>query len=662
MDAEGMRQRVEQLKRQHKAVAKRVSELVLQKHPDYAQELQRVMQLQRSLLEAFKISKAARMSLRTAAHTNLHSSIKVLLCRRRQHRLQSLEATLGQTRALCNADKRLKDLLEEENFAAAIQLCQDGCSAHVRGLACVKELAAKLQDTVVMTEESLDQAMCRMAASGFNYTLYDRIQKAYSLLGKSQSAFDQLHMHFTSTLHNAAFQIVLGYTQLGSSTTAENFQRQQYQHLCSQLPPELYLPCLSDLCKSVWEILKNFYQVLQYHHASNASSASTDQQQQQLSSSAAAYLTQKLAQAPGKLWQDVQSKIRIYLQSAGGASLHRELRFEHAIRMLHLVNRLVSESIRKQILAFFRAYHSGRMETLRMFLENEAWQPVPVKSSFSLADLHEFAPFRSRLLQAARLRQLNSTSASGEISDTASGSSSTTFFDRLDENPFEFTTEENCVEDFFATPDAAISNNGDGSNQQAKRRSSADSEEAEDEDNDQLLRAHHIDEDTGRPVIVTSASSAAAAPPSNSSSRLNSPSVSAAVANGGRASAGIESVTSQLHRQPRPASAGPLITNTLLEVLRLLGRYTQMIHLLKPIAFDVALRMTQLAEYYIYTVYWFYARDNIELAQSCLTSKLSNCLLRIGDQLIQHARLEEDGHTASASASPSTVVSAAVQS
>ncbi|PAA60945.1 hypothetical protein BOX15_Mlig019331g2 [Macrostomum lignano] len=683
MDAEGMRQRVEQLKRQHKAVAKRVSELVLQKHPDYAQELQRVMQLQRSLLEAFKISKAARMSLRTAAHTNLHSSIKVLLCRRRQHRLQSLEATLGQTRALCNADKRLKDLLEEENFAAAIQLCQECQKAAAlpmyRGLACVKELAAKLQDTVVMTEESLDQAMCRMAASGFNYTLYDRIQKAYSLLGKSQSAFDQLHMHFTSTLHNAAFQIVLGYTQLGSSTTAENFQRQQYQQLCSQLPPELYLPCLSDLCKSVWEILKNFYQVLQYHHANNASSASTgpdQQQQQQLSSSAAAYLTQKLAQAPGKLWQDVQSKIRIYLQSAGGASLHRELRFEHAIRMLHLVNRLVSvgqefcgaaspalqESIRKQILAFFRAYHSGRMETLRMFLENEEWQPVPVKSSFSLADLHEFAPFRSRLLQAARLRQLNSTSASGEISDTASGSSSTTFFDRLDENPFEFTTEEDCVEDFFATPDAAISNNGDGSNQQAKRRSSADSEEAEDEDNDQLLRAHHIDEDTGRPVIVTSASSAVAAPPSNSSSRLNSPSVSAAVANGGRASAGIESVTSQLHRQPRPASAGPLITNTLLEVLRLLGRYTQMIHLLKPIAFDVALRMTQLAEYYIYTVYWFYARDNIELAQSCLTSKLSNCLLRIGDQLIQHARLEEDGHAASASASPSTVVSAAVQS
>uniref|UniRef100_A0A1I8IN74 Vps54_N domain-containing protein n=1 Tax=Macrostomum lignano TaxID=282301 RepID=A0A1I8IN74_9PLAT len=302
MDAEGMRQRVEQLKRQHKAVAKRVSELVLQKHPDYAQELQRVMQLQRSLLEAFKISKAARMSLRTAAHTNLHSSIKVLLCRRRQHRLQSLEATLGQTRALCNADKRLKDLLEEENFAAAIQLCQECQKAAAlpmyRGLACVKELAAKLQDTVVMTEESLDQAI---------------------LLGKSQSAFDQLHMHFTSTLHNAAFQIVLGYTQLGSSTTAENFQRQQYQQLCSQLPPELYLPCLSDLCKSVWEILKNFYQVLQYHHANNASSASTgpdQQQQQQLSSSAAAYLTQKLAQAPGKLWQDVQSKIRIYLQSA----------------------------------------------------------------------------------------------------------------------------------------------------------------------------------------------------------------------------------------------------------------------------------------------------------------------------------------------------------
>uniref|UniRef100_A0A1I8FQS5 Vps54_N domain-containing protein n=1 Tax=Macrostomum lignano TaxID=282301 RepID=A0A1I8FQS5_9PLAT len=405
------------------------------------------------------------------------------------------------------------------------------------------------------------------------------------------------------------FKFVLGYTQRWPALPRLRTSRDSsYQQLCSQLPPELYLPCLSDLCKSVWEILKNFYQVLQYHHANNASSASTgpdQQQQQQLSSSAAAYLTQKLAQAPGKLWQD----------SAGGASLHRELRFEHAIRMLHLVNRLVSvgqefcgaaspalqESIRKQILAFFRAYHSGRMETLRMFLflENEEWQPVPVKSSFSLADLHEFAPFRSLLrvcCQAARLRQLNSTSASGEISDTASGSSSTTFFDRLDENPFEFTTEEDCVEDFFATPDAAISNNGDGSNQQAKRRSSADSEEAEDEDNDQLLRARTTSMRTrGRPVIVTSASSAVAAPPSNSSSRLNSPSVSAAVANGGSSIRGnrVRDLAAASAAKARIGRAAD--HQHLLEVLRLLGRYTQMIHLLKPIAFDVALRMTQLA-------------------------------------------------------------------
>ncbi len=43
---------------------------------------------------------------------------------------------------------------------------------------------------------------------------------------------DQLHMHFTSAIHNTAFTIVLGYVELCSGKGDTTFQKRQYSDLC----------------------------------------------------------------------------------------------------------------------------------------------------------------------------------------------------------------------------------------------------------------------------------------------------------------------------------------------------------------------------------------------------------------------------------------------
>ncbi|CAF0822150.1 unnamed protein product [Adineta steineri] len=50
-----------------------------------------------------------------------------------------------------------------------------------------------------------------------------------------------------------------------------------------------------------------------------------------------------------------------------------------------------------------------------------------------------------------------------------------------------------------------------------------------------------------------------------------------------------------------------IVTNTTLNVIRLFGRYMKMIEMLKPIAFDVIICMTQFFDYYLYTVYPLFA-------------------------------------------------------
>lgn len=58
-----------------------------------------------------------------------------------------------------------------------------------------------------------------------------------------------------------------------------------------------------------------------------------------------------------------------------------------------------------------------------------------------------------------------------------------------------------------------------------------------------------------------------------------------------------------------------IITNTTLSIMRLYGKYLHMMHLLKSIAYDVAVCMCQLFEYYFYTIYVFFISDNVRTSR-----------------------------------------------
>lgn len=75
--------------------------------------------------------------------------------------------------------------------------------------------------------------------SHFDSDHYSKVQAAYRLLGKTQMAMDQLHMHFASAIHNAALSVVYGYVELcsgaaqaESSAGGNTFHKKQYKQLC----------------------------------------------------------------------------------------------------------------------------------------------------------------------------------------------------------------------------------------------------------------------------------------------------------------------------------------------------------------------------------------------------------------------------------------------
>ena len=47
----------------------------------------------------------------------------------------------------------------------------------------------------------------------------------------------------------------------------------------------------------------------------------------------------------------------------------------------------LQDSLKQQSLNFFKTHHQVRLDELRMFLENEAWEMCPVKSNFQITQL-----------------------------------------------------------------------------------------------------------------------------------------------------------------------------------------------------------------------------------------------------------------------------------
>lgn len=596
------------LGRQLQVVSKRVSELILQNHPAYAVELERVMELQRTLQAASTICVSGRSQLHHARESFTVASLGLLANYRKRQQLVALLKSLRTIKTLQRTDLRLRELLEEEDYSGAIQLCLEcqKAASTFRHYKCISELSSKLQDTLEMIEEQLDVALSKIC-SGFDVTHYEKVQNAYRLLGKTQTAMDQLHMHFASAIHNTAFTIVLGYVELCSGAAGSNFQKRQYPDLCTHITSESFTPCLLDLCKALWGVMRSYYQTMQWHETHDQDcTQQSDAGEVVEATFNRRYVMQKMEYGRGRIWQDVQQKVKTFVLATDLA----HFKLEEFIHVLDLINRMIKigeefcgskseglqDSLKQQSLNYFKNHHRARLDELRMFLENEAWELCPVKSNFNILQLMEFRFMRNLKSKDLLSLVINSNSDAGSkvtLDPSETEGESQGYFQRYAEegSPFEGQQEEEENEDVF-------SGTGDTEGYGDSDSDSDIPDELKQDYIDELTGETHSYKNTGRHHSLSSSST-----------------------------------QGRLHRSTS-RSVGPILTNTTINVLRVVGKYLQMISVLHPIAFDVISCMSQLFDYYLYTVFSFFATDGISPEDRTINNRLSMTLRRIHDNLI----------------------------
>ncbi|XP_025921144.1 syndetin isoform X3 [Apteryx rowi] len=506
----------DKLKQQQAAVSKKVADLILEKQPAYVKELERVTSLQTGLQLAAVICTDGRRHLNIAKEGFTQASLGLLANQRKRQLLVGLLKSLRTIKTLQRTDVRLSEMLE--------------------------------------------------------------------------TAMDQLHMHFTQAIHNTVFQVVLGYVELCAGNTDTKFQKLQYKDLCTHITSDSYIPCLADLCKALWEVMLSYYQTMQWHETRDQDEAETVSSVSDGSNVTGteensfdrSYVKKKLEHGLSRIWQDVQLKVKTYLL---GTDLSN-FKYDDFIFVLDIISRLMQvgeefcgsksevlqESIRKQSVNYFKTYHRTRLEELRMFLENETWELCPVKSSFSILQLHEFK----------FMEQSRSPSVSPSKQPASAISTAATLFEQYCSggNPFEIqaNSKDDETEDVLAS-------NGYESDEQEK---SAYQEYDSDSDVPEELKRDYVDEQTG--------------------------------------DAPVKSVSRETLRSRKRSDYNlnkvnaPILTNTTLNVVRLVGKYMQMMNILKPIAFDVIHFMSQLFDYYLYAVYTFFGRNDMPIQSSSLST------------------------------------------
>jgi hypothetical protein len=366
------------------------------------------------MINSLFIISQARNNLTTA-------SLGLLAHYRRQHHLMKITKSLKTIQTLGKMNERVQELLAEQSYAAAIQLIVEGqhVASTYKHFNCVAQLSSRLQDTMEFAEEQLDVGLSK-SCKEFDSNQYGKLQLAFALLGKQSAALDQLNLHFASGLHQETLLLLQKYAELSclnltSATDTDlklstEYHKFQFHELCKCIDSKLYVTCLCELSTCLWKITVNYNQIHQWH---------TDHLQFESDPVPTALFEQKLQHGRARLWQDVQMKIRTLLSSFDVWHLSTD----ELLDMLDIVETLVEmgkqfcqsnsevlrESVRQQSINYFRGFHRGKLDELRVFLENESWEQCPVRSNFNVFHLIEF-----RFLNQSKLSFSNFEAPSNE--------------------------------------------------------------------------------------------------------------------------------------------------------------------------------------------------------------------------------------------------------
>ncbi|XP_018653301.1 hypothetical protein Smp_051000 [Schistosoma mansoni] len=336
------------LDRQNKAVSRRVSELVLEKHPQYEAELKGVLSLQSDNWETLCMCREIRKSI--------HSKLKA-------------------------SELRIDEKLDSE--------LQRSC----------EHFDEKSYSTVQRAFELL----------GSTQTTFAQLQMHYVAAIQRKSFYlVQFHVHSASQSDTSGNKIITNYSypelcqssetypSASSHTKHKSFTSNSLLSNSKYHKPKLKVDnndrddivVTTEIDQDSSTVTKSYVNINNDHGCDP-----------QLARQWHDYVTCKLDSGRSRIWSEIISRIEPILNLV--SQFARDMTFDQIASLLSTINHFVHigeefcecspnellEALRISIQKYFKDFHRKHMDRLKMFLENETWKICPVKHSFTVMDL-----------------------------------------------------------------------------------------------------------------------------------------------------------------------------------------------------------------------------------------------------------------------------------
>lgn len=368
-----------------------------------------------------------------------------------------------------------------------------------------------------------------------------------------------------------------------------------------------------------------YYQVALWHHNIKPPKVHGTEAEAEIEQNY--YVQQKFKTGYSRIWNDIQSKLSIFLSTS--QTLYT-LKYEQFIQVLSIVQRLrkvgmefcnepstlLMESMKSQSVQFFHRYHKTCLDEIRLFLDHEAWMPV---HSFSdLTQLQEFNAVKTSLQRFMRKDQnkMNSKSSDegglSERKDSSDQLSRTSPSKRVPER--RKSLENQLDENLSSHSQEDCSSSVYGSCGYFLRFSEKSS--PFDGGFDEAM----LEEDILAGIADESSCYFSEESEEEQINELNT----------------IEKEESNQTEETITFNQDPntITNNSSLNVLRCIGRYLQMCKLLHSISPQIVKCMTELIEFYIYVVHEFFATDMPLSSENLYTGELRLNLNRISTGVV----------------------------
>eukprot|EP00040_Diaphanoeca_grandis_P030347 m.179270 g.179270 ORF g.179270 m.179270 type:complete len:1023 (-) comp31966_c0_seq1:244-3312(-) len=254
------------------AVSRKFSGLVNNNAEEFVQELTRVSELQDQLVYATIKVKSQRAQLKRADDVMV-KALDIVRQNQRKKVLTDILHAVTEIGKLSKAQETLVELLKKKSFVEAIELARTSTEKLIeysdRGFTIVDDLATNLQDTTLLIEEHVDNALC-VLCSDFELNKYEEIVQAYDMLGRPHAACDRLGSYFVQAMQVKTKQVLRKHTgrrnpKVEKRTTSLTGDITQFKQLCKGLKTEKFEPCLMDFCGVVCELMVNYDAIVAWH-------------------------------------------------------------------------------------------------------------------------------------------------------------------------------------------------------------------------------------------------------------------------------------------------------------------------------------------------------------------------------------------------------------